>query len=54
MVGDSTHDLIAGQNAGALAIGVLSGGAGSDQLAPYADHILADISGLPALIEQIN
>ncbi len=54
MVGDSTHDLIAGQKAGACAIAVLSGGARREALAPHADHILDDIGGLPVLIDQIN
>lgn len=47
MVGDSTHDLIAGQAAGMLTVGVLTGLADSEELAPYADVILPDIGDLP-------
>lgn len=52
MVGDTTHDLKAGRAAGALTIGVLSGFAGRDELAPLADHVIADIAALPALLAQ--
>lgn len=48
MVGDSTHDLIAGRAAGMQTIGVLTGLARSDELAPYADIILPDIGHIPA------
>ena len=48
MVGDSTHDLIAGRAAGMQTIGVLTGLALSDELAPYADIILPDIGHIPA------
>jgi phosphoglycolate phosphatase len=48
MIGDSLHDLHAGRAAGMLAIGVLSGMAGHDMLAPHADLVLPDISDLPA------
>ena len=48
MIGDSTHDLHAARAAGALAIGVLSGPASRDELAPHADHLFEDISALPA------
>jgi len=50
MVGDSTHDLIAGEAAGMLRIAVLTGVAGHDELAPYADHVLQDIGEIPALL----
>jgi phosphoglycolate phosphatase len=49
VVGDSRHDLDAARAAGALAIGVLSGPAGREDLEPHADHIIADIGALPAL-----
>lgn len=50
MVGDSRHDLETAHNAGAgLAIGVLTGTSGRADLAPHADILLDDISGLPAL-----
>lgn len=43
MVGDSTHDLIAGRAAGMVTIGVLTGLAGAGELAPFADHVLPNI-----------
>ncbi|MEP2534146.1 HAD family hydrolase [Shimia sp.] len=43
MVGDSTHDLIAGRRAGMQTIAVLTGMAGTADLAPYADVVLPDI-----------
>jgi len=53
MVGDTLHDLDAARAAGALAIAVLSGPAGREVLAPHADHVLEDISGLPGLAAQM-
>ena len=50
MVGDSTHDLIAGRAAGMRCVAVLTGLAGADVLAPLADAVLADIGDLPAWI----
>ncbi len=50
MVGDSTHDLIAGQAAGMRTVGVLTGMAGPEVLTPYADLILPDIGHLPAVL----
>jgi phosphoglycolate phosphatase len=51
MVGDSRHDLEVGRNAGAaMTVGVLTGPATHDDLAPYADHILPSIEHLPALL----
>lgn len=47
MVGDSVHDLVAGRAAGMHTVGVLTGIAGADELAPYADVVLPDISHLP-------
>ncbi len=46
MVGDSTHDLIAGRAAGMLCIGVLTGPAREEELAPFADHVLPGIAQL--------
>ena len=43
MVGDSTHDLIAGREAGMQTIAVLTGMAGAEELRPYADVIFRDI-----------
>jgi phosphoglycolate phosphatase len=50
MVGDSTHDLIAGRAAGMRCVAVLTGLAGTEVLAPLADGVLADIGDLPAWI----
>lgn len=47
MVGDSIHDLVAGRAAGMQTVGVLTGIAGPDDLAPYADVVLPDIGHLP-------
>lgn len=52
MVGDSTHDLIAAERAGMRAVGVLTGLADAQTLAPFADAILADISHLPSWLDQ--
>lgn len=54
MVGDSTHDLIAGRGADAVCVAVTSGEAEADDLAPHADYVLDDISALPALTETLN
>ena len=48
MVGDSTHDLIAGRSAGMQTVAVLTGLAEAAVLAPYADAVLPDIGHLPA------
>ncbi len=51
MVGDSRHDLEVAHSAGAaMAVGVLTGPATREDLAPYADHILPSIEHLPALL----
>lgn len=47
MVGDSLHDLHAGRAAGMTTIGVLTGPAPADELAPMADVVLPDIAGIP-------
>lgn len=49
MVGDSTHDLLAGEAAGMLRIAVLTGVASHKDLAPFSDHVLPDIGHLPKL-----
>ncbi|MDF1854851.1 HAD family hydrolase [Pseudooceanicola sp.] len=46
MVGDSTHDLIAGRAAGMICIGVLTGPARAKELAPFADQVFPDIGHL--------
>lgn len=47
MVGDSVHDLTAGRAAGMRTVGVLTGVAGADELAPHADVVLGNIGELP-------
>lgn len=47
MVGDSTHDLIAGRRAGMRTLAVLTGLARLDDLAPHADAVLPDIGAIP-------
>jgi phosphoglycolate phosphatase len=51
MVGDSTHDLLAGRAAGMATVGVLTGLASPHDLAPLADTVLPDIGGLPGWLE---
>lgn len=46
MVGDSTHDLIAGRRAGMTTVGVLTGMATEDDLAELADVVLPHIGHL--------
>jgi len=47
MVGDSSHDLVAGRAAGMITIGVLTGMALSADLAPFADLVFPDIGHIP-------
>lgn len=47
MVGDSTHDLVAGRAAGMQTVAVLTGMASHGELAPLADAVLPDIGHLP-------
>ena len=55
MVGDNPHDMETAHDAGAgLAIGVLSGNSAHAHLAPLADHVIASISQLPALLKRIG
>ena len=51
MVGDSTHDLIAGRAAGMRTLGVLTGMAPEAELAPHADAVLPDIGHIPAWLD---
>jgi phosphoglycolate phosphatase len=52
MVGDTLHDMEEARNGAAgLAIGVLSGSADQQQLAPWAHHIIADIRHLEACLD---
>lgn len=50
MVGDSRHDLLAGQAAGMPTLAVLTGVAGAVELTPLADHLRPDIGHLPAML----
>lgn len=52
MIGDSTHDLIAGRDAGMTTIAVLTGAAEEAELAPFADAVLPDIGALPDWLER--
>ncbi|SNY57058.1 phosphoglycolate phosphatase [Pseudooceanicola antarcticus] len=47
MIGDSPHDLIAGRAAGMICVGVLTGLAQAEDLAPYAHVVLPHIGHLP-------
>ncbi|MGY3439324.1 MULTISPECIES: HAD family hydrolase [unclassified Marinovum] len=51
MVGDSVHDLLAGRRAGMVTVGVLTGPATAEVLAPYADVVLPDIGHLPGWLD---
>ena len=53
MVGDTMHDLDAARAAGAVGIAVLSGPASPDEIKRHADHVIDDISHLPALLMRI-
>ena len=51
MVGDSLHDLHAGRAAGMLTVGVLTGPAPAEELAPHADVVLPSIAALPGWLD---
>ncbi|NOX42073.1 MAG: HAD family hydrolase [Alphaproteobacteria bacterium] len=50
MIGDSTHDLISGRDAGMMTVAVLTGMAEAHELAPFADVVLQHIGEIPALM----
>ncbi|MDT8854092.1 HAD family hydrolase [Paracoccaceae bacterium Fryx2] len=54
MVGDSSHDLMAGRAAGMHTVAVLTGIAKPAELAPHADAILADIGGLAGWLDSLS
>jgi phosphoglycolate phosphatase len=54
MVGDSLHDLHAGRAAGMRTVGVLTGPAQREELAPFADVVLATIAELPEWLDQFE
>jgi len=51
IVGDSTHDLIAGRAAGMTTLAVLTGPATRDDLAPHADVVLGHIGHVAAWLD---
>lgn len=51
VVGDSVHDLAAARAAGAIAVGVLTGPALSENLAPHADALVRSVAELPAWLD---
>jgi phosphoglycolate phosphatase len=54
MVGDNPHDMETARNGGAgLAIAVLSGNSDRGDIAHLADHVIASIADLPALLESL-
>ena len=53
MVGDSLHDLHAGRAAGMRTVGVLTGPAPREEIAPVADVVLASIMDLPAWLDGV-
>jgi len=53
MIGDTLHDMEAARAAGAVAIAVLSGPASREGLEKLADHVIDDISALPALLARL-
>lgn len=56
LVGDSLHDLHAARAAGVRAIAVLSGPRGEAaraEVAPFADHVIASITQLPFLLDDL-
>lgn len=54
MVGDSTHDLIAGRAAGMQTVAVLTGLADYGVLSPHADIVFPDIGSLPDWVQEIG
>jgi phosphoglycolate phosphatase len=54
MVGDNSHDMEEARNGGAgLAVAVLSGNAESADIAHLADHVIASVADLPALLKRL-
>jgi phosphoglycolate phosphatase len=54
MVGDNPHDIETARNGGAgLAIAVLTGNADRHDIAHLADHVLASVADLPALLASL-
>jgi phosphoglycolate phosphatase len=54
MVGDNFHDMEEARHGGAgLAVAVLSGNSGHDDIAHLADHVLSSVADLPALLRSL-
>lgn len=53
MVGDSLHDLIAGREAGAATVGVLTGVAPAEELEPFADVVLSNVGHIPGWLDTL-
>jgi phosphoglycolate phosphatase len=56
VIGDSLHDLKGARAAGAVGIAVLTGPlrlAARPGLEPHADHVIASIDDLPALLDKL-
>lgn len=54
VVGDNLHDLEMGRAAGAgLVVGVLTGTGEHGDLAPHADHVIANIEELETLLDEV-
>ncbi|MBV1704428.1 MAG: HAD-IA family hydrolase, partial [Hyphomicrobiales bacterium] len=53
-VGDSAVDMATARAAGAVAVGVLCGPAGREELASLADHLVADVSAAVALAGRLR
>lgn len=53
MVGDSTHDMRAARAAGMIGVAVGTGPASLEELQPFADHCLARLGELPALVASL-
>jgi len=53
VVGDNPHDLQMARSAGAgVAIGVLTGNSGAEDLLPLADAVLASVVDLPVWLRE--
>jgi phosphoglycolate phosphatase len=53
MVGDNSHDIEEARHGGAMAIAVLTGNAGHDDIAHLADHTLNSVADIPQLLRSL-
>lgn len=51
MVGDSLHDIHAGQAAGSMTLGLPTGAGSMEELLAHSDQVLPSLSDLPVLLE---